>query len=364
MNAKNEITGWQLFFLIVQTQVGVGILSMPSDIGKVAKQDAWISMVLAGVLVQIIILLYIFLLSRFPEDTYFGIVNFCFGSILGKIIMSTYLLYFIGVLVASLTNFHHIIATWIFTDTPKWVIMLLFSIPAVYMARENIVLIARFKMLISFMLPILIFVLGWVYIQPQFLYLLPIGGSGLNAIIAGIKPAIFALMGFEAFLFFAFYVKTDRKKELRKGALATAFVTTFYVFTIITTQVFFYIKEIIVVPYPVLYIMKALKFTILERIDLVFITVWMVIALSSFISFLFIAGNTMEQLLSKQKHTKMVYFIMVMAFLGALIPTSMLEMKEFMEVLLPGSLIFTVAIPILTMIISLFKKSSQKEKSA
>ncbi|KIL47972.1 GerAB/ArcD/ProY family transporter [Jeotgalibacillus campisalis] len=364
MNAKNEITGWQLFFLIVQTQVGVGILSMPSDIGKVAKQDAWISMMLAGILVQLIILMYIFLLSKFPEDTYYGIVNLCFGTIVGKVIMSTYLLYFIGVLIASMTSFHHTIATWIFTDTPKWIILLLFSIPAIYMARENIVLIARFKMLISFLLPILIFVLAWVYIQPQFLYLLPIGGSGVSAIISGIKPAIFSLMGFEAFLFFAFYVKTDRKKELRKGALATAFVTSFYAFTIITTQVFFHIKELIVVPYPVLYIMKALKFTILERIDLLFITIWMVIALSSFISYLYISANTMEQLLSKKNHTKMVYIVMVFAFFGSLVPSSLLEMKTFMQVLLPVSLIFTVAIPFLTMIVSFFKKSAKKEKSA
>ncbi|TDL34818.1 hypothetical protein E2R51_03600 [Jeotgalibacillus sp. S-D1] len=361
MNAKNEITGMQLFFIIVQTQIGVGILSMPTDIGKIAKQDAWISMMLAGITVQIIVLLYMFLLSKFPEDTYYGMVNKCFGSIFGKLIMFAYIIYFLSVLVVSMTGFYQIIASWIFFETPKWVILLLFAVPAVYMARENVVLLARFKMLISFLLPLLFVILSWVYFHPQFLYLLPVGGTGTQAILEGIKPAIFALMGFEAYLFFGYYVKMNRKKELRKAAFATAFVTSFYVFTIITTQVFFYIEELIIVPYPVLYIMKALEFTLLERIDLIFLTIWMIIALSSFISFLFLAANTLEQFFSKGKHTLMVYISIVISYIAALLPTSISSMDKLTSILLSTSLVFTAAIPLITLLLSFIRKLPGKD---
>lgn len=360
MNAKNEITGMQLFFIIVQTQIGVGILSMPTDIGKVAKQDAWISMMLAGIIVQLIVLLYMFLLSRFPEDTYYGMVNKCFGSGLGKLIMFSYYIYFLSVLVISMTSFYQIIASWIFFETPKWVILLLFAIPAVYMARENIVLIARFKMLISLLLPLLFIILGWVYLAPQFLYLLPVGGSGTEAILAGIKPAIYALLGFEAYLFFGSYVKMNRKKELKKAAFATASITLFYVFTIITTQVFFYIKELIIVPYPVLYIMKALQFTLFERVDLIFITIWMVIALSSFISFLFLSANTLEQFFSKGKHPLMVYISIIITYSAAVLPASQVNMDYWQNVLLSSSLLFTAAIPFFTFLLSFIRKSTGK----
>ncbi|PPA71186.1 GerAB/ArcD/ProY family transporter [Jeotgalibacillus proteolyticus] len=365
MNAKNEITGWQLFFIIVQTQIGIAILAMPTDISKVAKHDAWISMLLAGLLIQLVLLTYFFLLMKYPENTYFDMIEKCLGKFIGRTIAVLYLAYFMYVMVISLNGFEQVITSWIFEETPKWVVLLLYIIPAVYLARESVVILARFKMLISFLIPVLVFSLFWVYLSnPQYLYLFPIGGTGTDSIIKGVQPAIFALIGFEAFLFFGSYVKRDKAKNLKIASFGTLFVTVFYIFVIVTTQIFFYVDEMIIVPYPVLYIMKALEFTVVQRIDLIFLTIWMMIACSSFTSYLFLGANTLGRVFNQEKHTKMVYLIIIIVYGISFFPETETEVAEWTDLLMKISILFSIAIPFVILLISLFKKKNRKEQSA
>lgn len=45
---KTKLSRRQYFFIIVQTEIGVGILSLPYDLHSKAKQDGWISLLIGG----------------------------------------------------------------------------------------------------------------------------------------------------------------------------------------------------------------------------------------------------------------------------------------------------------------------------
>ena len=52
MTKKDQsITKFQLFFILIQSQIGVGLLSLPNAVQKTAKGDGWISTLLAGLAV-------------------------------------------------------------------------------------------------------------------------------------------------------------------------------------------------------------------------------------------------------------------------------------------------------------------------
>ncbi|WP_227395349.1 GerAB/ArcD/ProY family transporter [Jeotgalibacillus aurantiacus] len=360
MNEKNEISGWQLFFLIVQTQIGVGALSMPADISIESGHDAWISLVIAGVLMQILILFYFWMMTTAGDMSYFEITKKAFGRIVGKCLIALYSIYFIYVVIVSNISFIKVISEWIYMDTPRWVLMILFLLPAVYLVRGHVSTIARFSMLVSFFLPILVFILLFVYTQPEFLYLLPVGGEGIENILKGLKPALFALLGFEAFLYFSSYVKKDRKKELKKATYATLFVFIFYLFLIITTQVFFYVDEIKIIPYPVLYIMKALSFVIVDRIDLLFLTFWMVIAATSLMNYLFISSQAVRNVFLLKDHANAVVIIALLVLFISSIPKTKADIKEWTDVLLYLSVVFTIFLPLITFILFRLRRRIEK----
>ncbi|MFZ0369154.1 MAG: GerAB/ArcD/ProY family transporter, partial [Halobacillus sp.] len=68
---KTKLSRRQYFFMIVQTEIGVGILSLPYDLHSAAKQDGWISLLIGGVLLQIVLLVIWLLAKRFPDKDFF-----------------------------------------------------------------------------------------------------------------------------------------------------------------------------------------------------------------------------------------------------------------------------------------------------
>jgi hypothetical protein len=77
INKNDTITPLQSGLLIVQSQVGVGILSLPFSVHAAAKQDAWISTLLAGFIVNGFIWLLILLARRFPNQSLFQYAPLC-----------------------------------------------------------------------------------------------------------------------------------------------------------------------------------------------------------------------------------------------------------------------------------------------
>src|SRR5699024_3811644 len=149
MNDKMNITNFQLFFLSIHMQVGVGVLSLPYDIFVKAKNNGWLSVIITGLIIQTILLLFHVLMSRFPEDNIFDISKKLFGKFFGNIcIFLFYLCYvFIGILI--LVKFAYLLKAWMMPHTPKWVLLGLMSFTAVFIVKDNLKTLARFATIAS-----------------------------------------------------------------------------------------------------------------------------------------------------------------------------------------------------------------------
>lgn len=66
---KNDHKGTTLPF-IIQAQIGVGILSLPNKLNETAKGGGGLSVLVAGVITQLVIILLWVLLKKFPDLTY------------------------------------------------------------------------------------------------------------------------------------------------------------------------------------------------------------------------------------------------------------------------------------------------------
>ena len=92
---ETKISRRQFFFMIIQTQIGVGILSMPYDLHKVAKQDGWMSLLLGGLLLQIVLVVLWLIARSYPELNFFQIIEKAFTKWIGKFISLAFIFYFI-----------------------------------------------------------------------------------------------------------------------------------------------------------------------------------------------------------------------------------------------------------------------------
>ncbi|MBP8820394.1 MAG: GerAB/ArcD/ProY family transporter, partial [Syntrophomonadaceae bacterium] len=57
MNSNDTITSKQLIFIIIGAQIGMGIFSLPRVVGTQAQQDAWLAILLGGLLPLLILII-------------------------------------------------------------------------------------------------------------------------------------------------------------------------------------------------------------------------------------------------------------------------------------------------------------------
>lgn len=293
----HTITHRQLFFVVIQAQIGVGILSLPYSLFQKAKIDGWMSLLIAGILIQFSLLAIWKLCDRFPQKTLFDFLPKILGKYLGLIFNVIYTLHFLFISVLILILYNSIVAKWILFETPSWIIILIMAFTGAYFISSSPREIARFSTIVT---PLLLILFGFIlygYTGVHPLYILPMGEVGMSTILKSSQDAVVALLGFDVALVFLAYTEGARSKKIKVISYASLFVTILYTFIVLTTYMYFNPLEIVIVPEPVLYMLKAFSFSIIERTDLVFISIWMVSVATSFISYLFLTAKGVKNFL-------------------------------------------------------------------
>lgn len=129
-----------LYYFIIRANF-LGITS--SNLLHLAKQDAWIS-ILVGVLLGLIPLgLFLYISNRYPNDTIFSLNKKLFGHCIGKII--NFVLTF-GVAISVITTFYNLIgfiSSQYLNKTPTLAIAIMFFLAITYILTKGITIISR-----------------------------------------------------------------------------------------------------------------------------------------------------------------------------------------------------------------------------
>lgn len=143
LTMKNEvISERQAIILVILFIIGTTILL---GTGAQAKQDAWISVIIAMIFSTIFLLMYSRILSLYPGKDIFDILQILMGKNIGKLI-SILMIWFAfhdGTLI--ITNISEFTKTLVFDDTPVAVPMIFFSILLIWCIKEGIEVLGRWS---------------------------------------------------------------------------------------------------------------------------------------------------------------------------------------------------------------------------
>ncbi|MED4228738.1 endospore germination permease [Neobacillus cucumis] len=350
---KNRITNKQLIFMIIQAQIGVGILSLPHDVALIAKQDGWMSTLISGVISQGIIFSYWGLSRRFPSLSLYQILPTLLGKFAGKLFILCYALYFMVTGSLVLARYSDILDKWILPRTPNWITMVLILITCIYIVNEGLTSIARFYVLVSPILLVLLVLIAYAMKDANLLYIFPVGDHSILTILKGSKEAAFSMLGFELFLFIHPHVQSSEKEKLIAITTANIFVTCFYTFLVFAALVYFEPNlDIGLTPEPLLYMIKAYSFQVIERTDLFFLSLWLVIVATSIANWLLLSAMGLSSLFRKKHYTRFLPIVAGVYLILALLPDQGRDFENFNHFLGPTHYIFIGIIPLLLLILS------------
>ncbi|WP_027963811.1 GerAB/ArcD/ProY family transporter [Halalkalibacillus halophilus] len=317
-----KIKAVYLLLIIHTMQVGVGIAGLPRFIFAEAKQDSWISLLLAGIIIHIVVAIIIFVLRTYPNTDLLGVLSYCFGNIFGKILGMIFTFYFFLVFLSILLNYVEFVQVFIFPRMPSWFISLLL-ISLVFYAVYSGLRVAVGTCIVFYFAT---FWIALLLIEPitmiEFDHYFPIFHASPTEILEGARITTYSLLGFELLWLIYPFIQDQRKiGRYAQGAVAITILYGLYV--VIVSIGYFSADQLEEKIWPLLTMFKILSLPMFERFDILAVALWMMVILPNLIMFAWMISYSCKRVCGfKQKHS-LVAFLLV-----ALIISSIVQKRE------------------------------------
>jgi len=263
------------FYLVHSSQIGIGILSFQREVSKNAQQDAWLSVIIAGISIHILIWLIYQTLDEKHNDLV-AVHDFCFGQVIGNILSILVLFYFLLSAFAVFRTYIQIIQVWVFPTIKTWQLALVLGVMIYYIVSGGFRILTGFSVwgviIPAFLLLLLYFPLR--YMNPRLL--MPVFNHTVKDILLSTKASVLLFVGFEWIYMYYPFIK-GAKKSQKWAHLANGISTVLYLIVLVVS--FMYINQDTLqhATWATLFMTKIIELPFIERFEYIFIFIWILV---------------------------------------------------------------------------------------
>ncbi|ULL14599.1 hypothetical protein DVH26_09135 [Paenibacillus sp. H1-7] len=357
-----KISGYQLFWLIFTMEFGMTAIFTVSPAIFLAKQDAWISIILATLICIFTTVVAVKLSLLYPEQTFIQYSQSILGKWLGTIILVPYFLMWLSVTGVILREFADFVFITLFSSTPLWIVILIMLGAVVYVTcTGGLRSISRCSEIIG---PVstagCFFIIVFSVKDWDWLRLLPVySNTGWLPIVKGsLAPASFLAESFMVVMLIAFMPKPERALTSTLWGIAAASVA-FLAMTLIVIMVFGpnLPAKFIYPLYSVVTYISIMDF--IQNVDVLVVLLWIIGIFIKLSLYFFITSYGSAQLFQIRKWKRTVWLIAPIVFVVSLLPRNtndtMYFAKFWSNVVFPINLI---GIPLLMWMMGTIRKKS------
>lgn len=358
-----KISGWQFFWTMATLEISMSIwLTINLTINE-AKQDAWISLIVAGTVSMSVTFFIMKLSRRYSSQTLVEFSQFIFGKWFGKLVCLLYFSAWFTVAAVILRSFSEFIQQTLFHNTPSSAISIVMIAAMIYINyKGSLEAIARFSELVGPLIILGILVTLILNVPNlQVSLLLPVyADSGIMSILKGsLANASFLGESIMIMMLTTFLLKPESSM---KPALLAIFIPsllaiccTVMVIATFGTQMgaaFFF---------PYFNMVRFISFLdFVQNMDVWIIFIWIFSVFVKLSIYLFINSYGTAQLLHIKKWKNMIWFVAPVLFILSIIPSNVLVVNEYAErfwikYVFPINI---VALPLVMLIVGSFRRKS------
>lgn len=317
MNEEVKITSWQAVFLIVNLILPTAILTVPSIIINYAKKDAWISVILATIIGLFVAIITSTISKKHPRKTIFEIVQAKLGIVICKIVGGLLAFYYFIASISILRQFLTFMVTSVMQRTPIIVLGMITLYITLYAISKGIEVISRSNQIIL-MVSFLLFSFSTLFYfkEMDFSVLLPMVETSWNGILLGSFTPTSWLSEVSVILILAPYLK--KPERVRKIAITGVMITSFsLIWTIIGSIAVFGAEVLPTYQYPAFNVYRIIEVAdFIERIDVLFIAVWMSTMVMKLAIFMYCGFYCLLQILpiQRKEYYLFPYGVLILSF--------------------------------------------------
>ena len=308
-----RIRAFQLFFIMVGIQIGVGILGAPRYIFEKSHQDAWVSVLIAFVYMLIVLWTMFLILGQYENADIFGIQVDIFGKWFGKLLGTIYIVFFAAELLSVLLSYIEAIQVFLFPTMPSFVMGLLLLVLVVYSVIGGIRVVVGVVYLFVLLTPWIIILLYDPITRMEFAHFQPMFEASITDLLKGARTTSYTFLGLE--ILFVIYPFIDNKEDAKLPAYLGVSASAFLVLFATVISIGYYSPyDFDLMDWPVLSLFKSVSFSFMERFDYLIIVEWMMITIPTMILLMWaITYGTKRLYAIPQKTTLYVFAFLLLA---------------------------------------------------
>lgn len=305
---KIKITNNQIFSLTASFSCGTSILVIPATAAGLAKQDAWIAMLIAVIYGLFDIGLFYFLWSKLPGITFVEMIKRIYGNMMGSIIAMGFLFFSLLSTSDVLWYLGTFMTVQVIPETPVYFINTLFIATVVIALLYGIETIARsYEIFIPFVS--ILFILSMILVLPnaRIQNILPVLENGFSPVLKG--SFILSSFSFPNIVFLMLFpINAQNTKKAKKSFINGFLWGQFLVLASIIVSILVLGSTISSSSsYPVYLLAKEINLGILfTRLEFIVAAVWVITLLSRVIFYLYSGVVGLSQLLELKDHKKVI----------------------------------------------------------
>jgi spore germination protein (amino acid permease) len=270
------LTSSQFTLTLIGSMIGLGVLSLPFDVTKAAKQDGWISTILGSIYPFYIIFIANYMCKKFPKQNILTLSKRCFGKFLGTILNLIFISFFLMLSTEVSSGIGNVLRIYMMQYLiNNRILLLIFLVPA-FVTYKGIKTIGRINEMVFYLTLPLVFIPIAALKDGSLLNLMPVFGSGLIGIIKGTKETAFSYSGIE--IVFLIYPYLQDSSQLKRCGIKSIIITMI-IYTWVVFITIFYLG-IDIIPkflWPVVTVSEAIKIPLINNFRYIFMILWSVI---------------------------------------------------------------------------------------
>ncbi|RRN68144.1 spore gernimation protein [Peribacillus simplex] len=357
LSPKDQITTPQVAVIVINFILGTGLLTLPrSSTEKVQTPDAWISVILGGVIAIIAGVIIVKLSQQFPEKTFYQYSNEIVGKWLGKLLSLALICYFLITCGFQLRSMAEVIKYLLLEGTPTWAISMIFMWVSLYLIIGGLNPIARLFEIILPLTVILFLVVAFMSIKIfEIDNLRPVLGEGVIPVLKGVKTTALAFTGPEVMLLLIPFMNKPTKAV--KALLVGIFIPLiFYVLTVVMVIGALSVEGVVTRTWPTLDLIRSFEISglIFERFESLLLVVWIMQIFATFTITYYAASLGLAQLSKKNIHPFM-FALLPILYIISMIPKNMNDIFKLGDFVGNFALYLFGLLPLLLLIIQKVK---------
>jgi spore germination protein AB len=306
---NRKVSHFFVFFLISSMQIGIGVLGYQRIIAKTAGYDGWISVIIAGLTIHIIIWMMYKIVETVDGDL-ISAQQFVFGEKLGKLLSLPFLFYFLLLAIAVLRTYTEVIQVWMFPDFSSFWFSLGFLLLIVYIIFGGFRTVTGIAFFSTILPSYLVFMFGFTIPYSHIENLLPLLNHSFQDILFAAKDMSLTYLGYETLLFFYPYLKEPQKSK-KYAHLAILTTTIGYTIVILFTFAYFSERQLEQTVWATLTIWKIVSMPFVERFEYIGIANWCLIILPNVCIVIWCASRILKRTIHLKQSKSVILIVLI-----------------------------------------------------